>query len=270
MIRRFSHMQKTFIETKQRPFSIPNKRWVMTQTWNHLLFCHWPIEEEIIRPLIPAQLELDKFAGETWLGVIPFQVTEMRIHGLPKPPYIHNYIELNIRTYVTYKGTPGIYFLTLDADKWLAVLGGKIGALLPYRKAEMELKEEDHFIQFRSKPIEANQQGSLAIQYRPTSQPYSPIAGSLENWLFERYCFFTTLHNKVLRGDIHHSHWIVSKAEAEVSRSNFGKLNANKHIRHEKYSKIPLQFHSSQEGLFHYVRKKQAFMWKLKLANSEK
>ncbi|MCJ7842651.1 DUF2071 domain-containing protein [Lederbergia sp. NSJ-179] len=246
-------MHKAFLETNQRPFPLPESRWLMTQTWNHLLFCHWPIDEKVIQPLIPPEFELDKFAGKAWLGVIPFQVTDMRIRGLPKPPYLHTYLELNIRTYVTYKGTPGIYFLALDADKWSAVWGGKIGALLPYRKANMEMQERKNRIHFQSKPLDPSQkERTLSIQYQPISESYSPTTDSLEYWLFERYCFFILFKNRVFRGDIHHNHWKVSQAVAKIDQPFFFTLFQNRH----------------DAPLFHYTRKKQAFMWMLNKVES--
>ena len=35
----------------------------MYQSWGKLLFMHWSVDPEILRPLIPAQLSIDTFAG---------------------------------------------------------------------------------------------------------------------------------------------------------------------------------------------------------------
>ena len=39
--------------------------------WRNLLFMHWPVPEEALRPLIPPALKLDTFDGEslffTWM-----------------------------------------------------------------------------------------------------------------------------------------------------------------------------------------------------------
>jgi len=44
----------------------------MAMRWHDLLFMHWPIRPEALRPLIPAMLELDTFDGWAWLGVVHF------------------------------------------------------------------------------------------------------------------------------------------------------------------------------------------------------
>ena len=48
-------------QTSHRPWQLPNSRWVMFMRWHDLLFLHWPIRPELVRPLIPTTLELDTF-----------------------------------------------------------------------------------------------------------------------------------------------------------------------------------------------------------------
>ncbi len=39
--------------------------------------------------------------------------------------------------------------------------------------------------------------------------------GSLDHWLTERYCLYTTHRDHIYRGEIHHHPWPVHDAEAE-------------------------------------------------------
>ena len=59
-------------ETTHRPWPLPQRSWVMAMRWHDLLFMHWPLRPEALRPLIPAMLELDTFDGWAWLGVVHF------------------------------------------------------------------------------------------------------------------------------------------------------------------------------------------------------
>ncbi len=105
----------------------------------------------------------------------------MRMRGLPRVPYLHTVLQVNIRTYVTYKGISGIYFLTIDANKRLAVWGARIGALLPYRKASMRMTTRKDGIHFQSVSRELNQdKEKLDILYHPVSNAYTPSLNSLE------------------------------------------------------------------------------------------
>lgn len=54
--------------------------WVMTQTWNDLLFMHLPVPADILREQIPQGLELDTYNGKAWISIVPFAITDMRLH----------------------------------------------------------------------------------------------------------------------------------------------------------------------------------------------
>lgn len=101
--------------------SVPEGMWIMRQTWNDVLFAHWPVDVSILRAMVPPVLELDTYNGQAWISMLPFMLTNLRARFLPAIPGARAFPELNLRTYVTYKGKPGIYFFSLDADHRLAV-----------------------------------------------------------------------------------------------------------------------------------------------------
>src|SRR5688572_8503458 len=72
-------------QTSHRPWPLPKTRWVLFMRWHDLLFLHWPIRPELIRPLIPSTLELDTFDGSCWMGIVPFHMTGVRPRYLPIP-----------------------------------------------------------------------------------------------------------------------------------------------------------------------------------------
>lgn len=113
----------------------------MRQTWNDVLFAHWPVDVSILRALVPSVLELDTYNGQAWISMLPFMLTNLRARYLPAIPGARAFPELNLRTYVTYKGKPGIYFFSLDADHRLAVLGARTFFHLPYFYADMKAKK---------------------------------------------------------------------------------------------------------------------------------
>jgi uncharacterized protein YqjF (DUF2071 family) len=72
-------------QTSHRPWPLPKSRWVMFMRWHDLLFLHWPIRPEFIRPLIPTTLELDTFDRWCWVGVVPFHMSGVRPRYVPLP-----------------------------------------------------------------------------------------------------------------------------------------------------------------------------------------
>jgi Uncharacterized conserved protein (COG2071) len=114
---------------------------VMYQTWDKLLFLHWPVAAERLQPLIAPRLSLDTFEGQAWVSVSPFTMWGIRPVLLPPLPVVSQSHELNVRTYVHADGVPGVWFFSLDASNTLAVLGARVALGLPYFRARMRLQE---------------------------------------------------------------------------------------------------------------------------------
>src|ERR1700733_10366694 len=186
----------------------------MKQVWHDLLFAHWPVPAATLRPLLPAQLELDTFSGECWIGVAPFHMSGIHAHGLPALPGLSRFPELNVRTYVTMDGKPGVYFFSLDAANLPAVWAARTFYHLPYFHSRMSIVEGGGWFQYFSK-----RHGSQA-EFRGRYRPTSPIAlrppGSLPHWLTERYCLYTVAGKNIYRADIHHMQWPLQDAELDV------------------------------------------------------
>src|ERR1044071_924919 len=90
--------------------------WILRQTWNDLLFAHWRVASDRLGALLPRGIELDMFDDEAWVGVIPFQMSDVAPRAVPAIPWLSTFAELNVRTYVRVNGVPGIYFFSLDAN----------------------------------------------------------------------------------------------------------------------------------------------------------
>src|SRR5918998_2507341 len=112
-------------ETAHRPWPLPDGPWLMAQTWGDLLFAHWPVPVEALRPLVPRPLPVDTFDGTAWLGVTPFEVSGLRLRGTVPAPRLSRFAELNVRTYTSHGGKPGIWFFSLDAASAVAVAAAR-------------------------------------------------------------------------------------------------------------------------------------------------
>lgn len=200
--------------TSHRRTNLPNGPWVMSQRWSEMLFLHCPVDAAKINQFLPPGLELDTFEGRAWVTVLPFRVTDMHVRSFPAFPYLHAYLELNVRTYVRYGNTPGIFFFSLDADKLLNVLGARLSAL-PYYYASMRMdKEKDffHYVSRRRRKAAFYFEGT----YRRTAGAYCPVEGTLDHWLLERYYAWSPIKNGLIEIGIHHTPWEVQDAEAHV------------------------------------------------------
>ena len=200
-------------DTKHRPWPIPNIPWVMHQSWNNLLFMHYPISLKKLRDLVPKSLPIDTYDGWGWISVVPFRMDNIKVRGLPLSI---SFPELNVRTYVNVDNKPGVYFFSLDATNLPFVLFSKTFCHLPYMHSNMTIKENDDYTSFICNRM-ANTEVQLKCNYRAISEPYAAPPDSLDYWLTERYCFYTTNRaGKVIRCNILHKPWPIQKAEVEI------------------------------------------------------
>lgn len=204
--------------TAHRPWPVPRGPWVMTQTWSQLLFAHWPVPPEQIRPLLPPSLTLDTFEGQAWVGVVPFVMSGVRFRGLPPVPKTTTFLELNVRTYVTAEGKPGVWFFSLDASLPLAVEAARLGFSLPYFHARMDIQTNTNGVHYTSQRTDRRAgAGQFEAQYRPVGEVYQSQPGTLEHFLTERYCLYSaSRRGRLYRGHIHHVPWPLQRAEADI------------------------------------------------------
>ena len=210
---------KTILEhVAHRPWDMPDGPWLMTQTWHDLLFAHWPVRADDLRPLVPQAFQLDLIAGQAWIGVVPFYMTNVAPRGIPAISWISEFPELNVRTYVRVGERPGVYFFSLDAGSRLAVRTARLLLNLPYFSAAMSVRPDQSGVAYESRRGDSKQTANLRIDYWPTGAPFDPSRESLEYFLTERYCLFNvdgSFH--ACRVDIHHPPWTLQLAEAQIS-----------------------------------------------------
>ena len=208
-------------ETSHRPWPLPTAPWCMTQTWHNLLFAHWPVDPAALRDLIPVGLELDLYAGQAWVGVIPFRMTNVAPRGIPSIPFVSAFPEINVRTYVTVGGKPGVYFFSLDAGSTVAVTAARMLFGLPYFAARMRLEVAEGEVRYES----TRDSGSAASaeftgRYHPTGPVEPPSAGTLEHFLTERYCLYRVDDSRhTHRLEVHHERWPLQLADATIERN---------------------------------------------------
>jgi uncharacterized protein len=242
--------RQTLEELSHRPWPVPDRPWLMGQTWRDLLFAHWAVKPGALAGLVPSPLELDLYEGDAWLGLTPFVLTGLRGHGTPPLPWLSRFPELNVRTYVNFGGKPGIYFFSLDAGRRLAVTAARRGYRLPYFHARMRADQAGEEMRYRSARIDASGPAAeLRIAYRPTGPLLERRDGSLERWLAERYCVYVMGgRSSVLRGDIHHEPWPLQEAAAEIEANTMAS---------------PLGLELAGAPLLHYSARQDTLIWSL-------
>jgi uncharacterized protein YqjF (DUF2071 family) len=189
----------------------------MGQTWEDLLFAHWPVPVATVRALVPPGLEVDTFDGTAWVGITPFRIEALRLRGLPPAPGVSRFLELNVRTYVRRDGRPGIWFFSLDAASRLAVEAARRAYRLPYHQARIRAEERGDRIHYESTRIGSPVRPYVfSARYGPTGRAITAAPGSREHFLAERYCLYAVHDGRIHRAEIHHPPWPIQPAGAEI------------------------------------------------------
>jgi uncharacterized protein len=215
-------------------------------TWKELCFLHWRVDPRLLEPLLPEALELDTFDSSAWIGVVPFRM-HAEPRGLPVLNVAADFAELNVRTYVTIDGKPGVWFFSLDADDGLVVRFNRLVLGLPYLDAKIEVERDGDTIDFRSARTHLGAGvAALDVRYRPAGVPQPSAPGSLEHFLTERYCLYSVRAGRVFRQEVDHEPWPLQPAEVELELCTMTR---------------PLGIELDGEPLAHYAGELEVVAW---------
>jgi uncharacterized protein YqjF (DUF2071 family) len=226
----------------------------MGQSWIDLLFAHWPVPAEKLAPVMPPQLAPDTFEGRAWIAITPFEVRNLRVRATWPVPGLSRFGEINVRTYVSLGGRPGIYFFSLDAASRSAVKAARRFYRLPYHRALISIARGTAGISHHSQRIPGAEVPDAIFEadYRASGESAPAAAGTLEHWLTERYCLYTLDESRrVLRAEIHHRPWQLQPAAAEIKRNSTTDQIG-----------VPL----SGRPLLHYAARQDVVFWTLERA----
>jgi uncharacterized protein YqjF (DUF2071 family) len=234
------------LSIRERPAGVP----LMHQNWGKLLFMHWRVPAESLRPLVPERLEIDTFDGSAWLGVVPFTMWGVRATFTPPVPFLSEFHELNVRTYVHLDGVPGVWFHSLDAESRAAVWGARTFFHLPYFHAEMRLAQQGVRIDYDSARTE-DPPAEFHAAWEIVGDARFAHPDTLEFFLTERYCLYAARDDgrELYRARIHHGPWPLQSARLVSLQSTMVESHG-----------LPTP---AGEPLLHYAEKLSVDIWPL-------
>jgi uncharacterized protein YqjF (DUF2071 family) len=246
--------QKKALESRDhRPWPLPEGNpWIMGQTWERLLFAHWRVPEDQLRRVVHPKIPIDTFDGSAWIGITPFTVTGLHVRGTPPPPGAASFDEINVRTYATIDGKPGIYFLSLDAASRPAVHAARTAYRVPYFHAQIDAEQvADERIHYRSER-KTDPPAAFEAEYGPRGDVFQAEPGSFEYWCAERYCLYTLDdEQRIRRGEIHHPPWPLQEATADIARNTMTQ---------------PYEIELEGDPILHFAERQDVVFWPLTLA----
>jgi len=189
--------------------------------WRDTLFVHWPVAPEPLRAMLPPGVQLDVFEGSAWIGIVAFAIARARARGVPTSLALRTFGEINVRTYVTGGGIPGVWFLSLDAASTFTVAAGRRALHLPYYNARIANAWTGETCAYDLDRIDPRGvPARFAAQARFARDARAAAPRTLEHRLVERYSFFTAdRRGRIVRGDVSHQPWLLRDATAEIAEN---------------------------------------------------
>lgn len=191
-----------------RQYPLPEKKWKYFQEWHNTLFFHWKVPREVVEKNIPAGIELDTIDNTAWVSLVAFEVKNMRFRNLPSIPFVSDFHEINLRTYVIKDGIPGIYFFSIETDKFIEVLLTRMFVGLPYHQSK--IKRHYHGL------CSSNKKFNLNLDVKLNGKNTAIQKTALDRWLTERHSLYQNCDGKIYRFDIHHKEWCLREPTAQI------------------------------------------------------
>lgn len=186
-------------------------RWaVMRQQWLDLAYVHWRYEPSVVQALLPPELEVDTFDGAAWVGLIPFSMRRIGLPRGPAVPYLGNFSEVNVRTYVRRRGARGVWFFSLDVDRLIPAAVARITYNLPYcwGSTRHERRGETLLTVVRRRWPERVSGSSLEVRMG------GPVAADdLDVFLTARWGLFSKRRRGVRYAPVDHEPWPLRAGE---------------------------------------------------------
>jgi hypothetical protein len=211
-----------------RPWLPPDAHWLLSQSCNDLLFAHFAIDPPTLRRLVPDALTLDLYDGVAWLTVSPSSISHMRPSGIPALPGLSFFQQVNLRTYVTVQGKPGLYYFSVDTGSLSAVWFARVFFRMQYWHSGIQIsgatlqarKPETPTIHFRSSrlhgPAAIEGSAKFEVEYAPEGEPRLARRGSLDEFLVERYCVYSLNRRRLYRTEVHHQPWPLQPVRVKI------------------------------------------------------
>ena len=148
-----SRQSSVLDQTEHRPWPLLTGPWLMAQTWEDLLFAHWPVDAEVVRRLLPDGLSVDEREGAPGSRSLLSRSADYAYgaHGLYRGPRV-----------------------SLDTSRRLAVEAARRLFRLPYYHARLRLERSGDRIECDNARRGGDRTHVFSASYAPAGDVFEP------------------------------------------------------------------------------------------------
>lgn len=192
-------------------------KWQVKMGWHNAIFLHWRVPTSTLQQLIPDSLQIDTFDSDAWIGIVAFEMHDVRRRWIPYLPGMRSFPELNVRTYVKHGDRSGVFFLSLDTPEWFTRTIGKKSFHLPYRKRDIKyIVENDSSTHYQSNHGDGTLEFDITYQQSADNDHDAPPS-EFTSWSSERYSLYSTNEKReIMEGEVNHSAWPIQPVTTDL------------------------------------------------------
>ena len=189
----------------------------LTAEWRYLAMLNYSVEADLLKPFLPAGVELDFWQGKTYVSMVGFLFLHTRVMGLRLPLHV-DFEEVNLRFYVR-RSAPegwrrGVVFIKEIVPRRLIASVARVCYNENYVAMPMR-----HCIEMENGTL--RREGAVEYAWRhqgrwnalratTTGVAASPVENSLEEFITEHYWGYTAQRNGgCAEYQVEHPRWNV-------------------------------------------------------------
>ena len=182
---------------------------LLRQRWSELAYFHWPYPADEVQALLPPGITVETYGGVAWVGLVPFEMRDVRIGPSPVIPWLGNFLEINVRTYVTGPdGSRAVWFFSLDVPSATIVAVARGAFALPYCWARTShLRDGNRHVYRTERRWPRGDTGHSEMRFTVGDRIDEHAVGPLEHFLSARWALIAMRRRRLLRGRVDHPRW---------------------------------------------------------------
>lgn len=186
----------------------------LTARWENLIMANYAVDPAILKPYLPAGVELDFYKGNTYVSLVGFMFKDTKIFKIPIPG-LGTFEEVNLRFYVTRKDgneiKRGVVFINETVPykivAWLANLLYKEHYTAIPTQHNIHVNHQTKRIEYLWKI--KNHWSSISVTADIKEQPM--LKNSFEEFIFEHYFGYTRVNEFTTEEyKIEHPRWNIN------------------------------------------------------------
>jgi len=196
----------------------------LTARWSNLVLLTFEAPEQLVRSLVTADVDLDRWNGRTHVSLVALEMVDVRVLGLRIPGFT-THPQVNLRVYVRPHAAPAVWFVRELVPSRLIAAVGRLLYREPFQAARLEAKFADSADGVTAEYRFGRGARRYHVRVTGSRSAAVPPATSFEHYLKERTSGCRTdRHRRLQTFRVQHPSWAVREVKRVDYDVDFGAL----------------------------------------------